>query len=197
MDLSRTPLASLRVRAAWCVLVLSAPTALAACPGHIDDTTPYVAALEANGTGGASAGGAPSTGVGGAAGTGAQAGSGAGGGQAGCGDVPKSVLLPTCGPQGCHGGKKPASMLDLASPDVASRVVGVPGFACKTVLADPQDAKNSLLYTKIATAVPTCGGRMPLGIDPLDDATIACVADWIASLAPDGGAPTDAGSDAP
>ena len=174
---SPMPRSAHRLRAALCVLSVGAPLALAACPGHLDDTAPYLAALEGAAGAGGSAG---SPGVGGMAGQ---------GGSGGCGDVPTTVLLLSCGPQGCHGGPNPASKLDLASAGVASRVVGVPGFACGSILADPQNPTGSLIYSKIATPVPDCGGRMPLGLDPLGADAIACVAAWIGSLPP----ATDAG----
>lgn len=178
------PLSSRRLRAWWCGAFVLAPSVLGGCPGHIDDAAPYLAALE-GAAGGAGGGG---NGVGGGASGQSAAGGGTGGGS-GCGDIPGTLLLPSCGPVGCHGGAKPASKLDLASPGVAARLVGKPGFGCGGNLADPASPETSLLYLKIATPVPACGGRMPLGVDPLDAATIACVAAWIGSLQPDGGAP--------
>jgi hypothetical protein len=43
------------------------------------------------------------------------------------------------------------------------------------------------MYTKL-TASPPFGARMPFGETPLDDATIACVLQWITQQVTDGGA---------
>ena len=44
----------------------------------------------------------------------------------------------------------------------------------------------SVIYTKL-TAFPPFGARMPFSETPLDDATIACVLQWITTQISDGG----------
>ena len=111
---------------------------------------------------------------------------GAGGGA--CPDVETEIFVTKCSEQaGCHNADDMAASLDLGSPGVESRIVGVPGTSTCSgeILADPNDAASSLLYTKLTDA-PTCGTTMPFGADPLSDAEIACVEQYIAGLTPTG-----------
>lgn len=96
-----------------------------------------------------------------------------------CGDVPTTIFEPTCARASCHSAVNPAQGLDLASPDVAARVVGQPATECVGTLADPLAPEASILYLKL-TPSPPCGARMPFNGTPLSDAQIACVKDWIA-----------------
>jgi hypothetical protein len=63
--------------------------------------------------------------------------------------------------------------------------MGGPGL-----LVDPSNPTMSVVYTKL-TATPPFGARMPFGQTPLDDATIACVLQWITVQVTDGGAGDD------
>ena len=67
--------------------------------------------------------------------------------------------------------------LDLQSPGVAARLVGVAASG-GGLLIDPTDPSQSVVYTKL-TATPPFGSRMPLGMVPLDDAMLACVLSWV------------------
>jgi hypothetical protein len=107
-----------------------------------------------------------------------------------CGDVPTTVFQKRCA-EGCHNAEVNASGVDLASPDVASRLLAR-GALGGGVLVDPKAPKSSVLYTKL-TSLPPYGSRMPPGA-PLDDATIACVLSWITSVA---STDTKAGSEVP
>jgi hypothetical protein len=121
----------------------------------------------------------------------------------GCPDIPTQVFLPDCAGSGCHSAASSQAGLDLESPDVASRLVGVPATGGRGVLVDPADPTASVLYEKL-TPTPPFGARMPFIGQPLDDATMACVLDWISQLqGPDassvdggGSPPPDAGGDA-
>lgn len=123
-----------------------------------------------------------------------------------CGDVPQSVFAKSCASAGCHAATHPQSGLDLASPNVAARLVGVPAVT-GGVLVDPAHPEQSTMYRRLLANAP--GPRMPVGT-PLDDATTACVLAWAQTLVgtggptppptPDGSAPgptNDAGADAP
>ena len=104
-----------------------------------------------------------------------------------CGDVVTRIFVPSCGGTGCHSAMAPQQGLDLVSPGVASRVVGVIAKGCPVVLADPANPTGSLMYEKLAPA-PPCGAPMPLARPPLSDADAACVFNWIvAQGAPAGG----------
>lgn len=100
-----------------------------------------------------------------------------------CGDVVTRIFVPSCGGTGCHGATAPQQGLDLVSPGVAARVIGVSGTGCTGTLAAPSDPTSSLLYTKLA-AKPSCGFQMPLSRPPLSDADAACILAWIAGQQP-------------
>jgi hypothetical protein len=89
--------------------------------------------------------------------------------------------------------------LDLQSPDVLSRLVGVKTTEGTGLLIDPADPKMSVLYTKL-TSVPPFGSRMPLASTPLTDTMLACVLAWVSdgALLDDASIPESAPtSDAP
>jgi hypothetical protein len=121
-------------------------------------------------------------------------------GDGACPDVPSSVFATTCAIAGCHSATDMTQGLNLQSPDVASRLVGVcargGGF-----LVDPDHPSQSVVYTKL-TLAPPFGSRMPLGKPVLDAATLACVLTWVSAqkgsalgCSDDGGAAVDGGSE--
>jgi hypothetical protein len=142
----------------------------AGCPGTLDDPAAFIDAAvgELTADGGASEAGAN------------------------CPDVPQAVFMPNCALAGCHDAQSKMQGLDLQSPDVASRLVGVPATEGQGLLIDPSAPFNSVLYLKL-TAMPPFGARMPLA-GKLDDATIACVLAWITEQANAAGG-SDAGGD--
>jgi hypothetical protein len=106
-----------------------------------------------------------------------------------CPDVPQAIFNQTCSSTaGCHSATDKQLGLDLQSPDVASRLVGVKAMGGGGVdyLVDPTNPSKSVIYTKL-TAFPPFGARMPFSETPLDDATIACVLQWITTQLSDGG----------
>jgi hypothetical protein len=158
----------------WMAVVLGALAPLAGCPGQLANKAEFDAYAEAHGDAGASdgmnvAGTSP-----GAAGTSGTSGNGA------CGDVVTRIFVPSCGGTGCHSATAPQQDLDLVSPGVAARVVGVPAKACLQTLADPANPEQSLLYQKLAIK-PPCGAQMPLARPALSNADVACVLGWIAA----------------
>jgi len=97
-----------------------------------------------------------------------------------CGDVVTRIFVESCRGTGCHSANGGQQDLDLVSPGVAARVVGVPGIGCVSILADPANPEASLLYQKLSPT-PPCGAPMPLGRAPLSDEDAACVLAWIAA----------------
>jgi hypothetical protein len=95
-----------------------------------------------------------------------------------CPNVPEDVFLKDCATTGCHTSTTKAQGLDLQSPGVASRLVGVAATEGAGLLIDPSSPSSSVIYTKL-TATPPFGSRMPSEQAPLDDATIACVLAWV------------------
>ncbi len=149
--------------------LLAALCLLSGCPGKLDDKPSFLAYAAEHGDAGA---GPDTISQAGTAGTGA--------GSSACGDVPTRIFIPSCAGNGCHNPAAPQQGLDLASPDVASRVVGVSGKMCPVTLADPTNPEGSLIYQKLA-AKPPCGAQMPLARPPLSAADAACVLAWIAA----------------
>ena len=102
-----------------------------------------------------------------------------------CVDYVERTLFPqTCATVYCHAATEPAAGLDLASPELARRVVGVRGsMSCRSVpLVDPAHPEASLMVVKLRAA-PGCGSRMPLGGTALTASQVECVRVWAAGLA--------------
>jgi hypothetical protein len=170
--------------------------ALVGCAGSLDDPAAFLAAATSGGTAGetgsGSSGGGSSTATGtsnaGSAGGGTTGGGSTGGGTTGsplpnC-DAPTQVFEVSCAT--CHG---PAPLnlgaLDLISPGVESRLVGVTAPLCGTeTYVIPGQPAQSYVYQKVSEARPPCGSRMPQS-GSLSAADQQCVAGWIANL--DGG----------
>jgi hypothetical protein len=145
---------------AWSwLLAFGALGFFAGCPGTLADKELYEAALD---------GGRGPNGLDG----GADAGP--------CGDVVARIFVPTCGGTSCHGTDAPQQGLDLVSPGLASRVVGVAAKGCSVLLADPTNPEGSLIYQKLSPS-PPCGAPMPLARPPLSRADADCVLAWIAA----------------
>ena len=93
-----------------------------------------------------------------------------------------SIFKKPCGSSGCHDSS--SAVLDLISPNVASRLVNKPSSntqLCKgrTLISTSGD---SLLIDKISDD-PPCGSPMPLSGTPLTDDQRTCLTDWVSSLA--------------
>jgi len=156
------------LRAARLALV-SSLCLLVGCPGELANKAEFEAYAAAHGDAGAS-------GTMNEAGT-SSATAGSAGNDA-CGDVVTRIFVPTCGGTGCHSAIGPQQDLDLVSPGVSTRLVGIPAKQCLQVLVDPQNPEQSLLYQKLLTR-PACGAQMPLARPPLSSADVACVLAWI------------------
>ena len=166
----------MRTERAWFtalpLALLGALCLLAGCPGELANKADFEAYAAAHGDSGAPALTNEAGTSSGHAGT-----SGAANGA--CGDVVARILVPSCGGTGCHSALAPQQDLDLVSPGVASRVVGVPAKQCLQLLVDPQNPEQSLMYQKLLPK-PTCGAQMPLARPALSSADMACVLAWIA-----------------
>jgi hypothetical protein len=108
-----------------------------------------------------------------------------------CPDIPQ-FLAATCTASSCHNASDEAQGLDLQSPDVASRLVGVMATEGPGLLVDPSAPSASILYLKLM-ASPPFGAQMPLGQKPLPGATTACILDWIESGEMASAGPVEAG----
>lgn len=90
----------------------------------------------------------------------------------------EQIVVMRCATSGCHAATNAAASLDLASPNVLARLAGKPASG-GGVLVTPGDPARSVVYSKL-TPTPPFGARMPYG-SSLDDASIACIHDWIAA----------------
>ncbi len=105
----------------------------------------------------------------------------------------EQLFIDSCGGVGCHGATDPVVGLDLESPNVADRLIGVNSTAigCEAEqFIVPGDVEGSYLLAKVRGDFGICGARMPLArtLDPRD---IDCIRLWIAEVdgAGDGGVP--------
>jgi hypothetical protein len=98
------------------------------------------------------------------------------GGDPTCPDVPM-FLATRCATAGCHTSMFPAGLLDLQSPNVGSRVIGVMS-TCGGPLGDPNNPDKSIVIKKLTGN--QCGTRMPLNLPALSSGEISCIQAWIA-----------------
>ena len=157
------------------ILMLSA-SLLVGCPGTLDHKERFLVDAGNAANGGSETGNdaaVPDD-------AGADADADAGPDSGACGDVVARIFVPSCGGTGCHGSVAAQQDLDLVSPGVAERVVGVSGIGCSSTLADPANPEASLIYQKLLPT-PPCGSPMPLARPALSDEDTACVLAWIAA----------------
>ncbi|MFO0607991.1 MAG: hypothetical protein U0324_32805 [Polyangiales bacterium] len=148
--------------------VTLAALALAGCPGHIDDPAAFLGP-----TGDASLVSCT----------------------IGASSVEAQIIRPRCATAMCHERGMPAGRLDLESPNVGARLVGVASTCAGQLLVSPTSPGTSYLLQKLGTS-SSCGARMPLGAPALTPSEVACVRLWVDRLLTDGGAPMDASADA-
>ena len=158
--------------------------ATAACPGTLEDPERFLQAAVTGDAGVAEEGQPP------------PASDGAAGGN--CPDIP-GLFAQTCTAAGCHSAMTKSQGLDLQSPNLAMRLVGVSATEGPGLLIDPSSPSQSILYEKLSSPAPF-GAQMPLGGPALDSATKACVLAWITQVAnssagaSEGGASEDSGA---
>ncbi len=105
-------------------------------------------------------------------------------GTSGCINIETELFPQRCADTNCHNATDQLGDLDLVSPGVVNRLVGVDSTAAMCngmALVRPGDPENSVLYNKL-TEDFCAGTRMPITGDKLDDDELACVADWINAL---------------
>ena len=171
-------------------------TLLGACAAKLENPEDFADRTELP-----SAGGAPSTGSAGASSS--SAGSGAVAGSTSNTTTPDCVLAifkastGSCAGSVCHDqGAASAGDLDLASPNVAQRLIDQPalhtdvgaGASCPSgdKLIDTGNRGASWLLQKLnASSVGTCGSRMPEGGN-LTSIQLACLQNWVDTVAPGG-----------
>jgi hypothetical protein len=88
-----------------------------------------------------------------------------------------------CSDAACHGACPSLDHgLDLLSPNLADRVVGVPSRVCDgLLLVDPDVPENSFLFGKLISPPAGCGNRMPL-TGSLTTTELSCIQSYIEHL---------------
>jgi hypothetical protein len=114
-------------------------------------------------------------------------------------DVQRDLLVPKCATAGCHTTMDRVSGLDLESPNLGSRLIGVrasmTGSCANRSLVTINGATVEGVLLGKLTDPAVCGLRMPIGRGtvPLTTQEIACLAAYLRTLssapAMDGGAP--------
>ena len=106
------------------------------------------------------------------------------GGGGSTGATVDAVFETSCGRSTCHNAADLAGNLDLVSPGVAERTVGVAvsNADCSTqTLVIAGDPDGSYLLRKIVNAPGICGAQMPIEM-PLDPTDTAVIEQWIIDL---------------
>jgi hypothetical protein len=96
-----------------------------------------------------------------------------------CPDVPSQIFSVRCA-AGCHDAATRAGGLDLVSPGLSQRLVGVTAQGGPGLLVDPSDPDGSIIVRKL-TPTPPFGKQDPPGA-PLDPASVDCVRRWVRTL---------------
>jgi hypothetical protein len=93
-----------------------------------------------------------------------------------------AILAANCGSSGCHGAGSNLGTF-AASEEDAREYIGQPGGVCSSQgsIIDTEDPASSLMVTKLSDD-PPCAQPMPLGGQPLPQADIDCIEDWISGL---------------
>lgn len=90
----------------------------------------------------------------------------------------EQIFAARCGD--CHGADEPDAFLDLVSPGVANRVIGISSNTelCEGRSLVETTERPHLLLDKI-DGQPSCGAPMPLGQPALSASEVECVRRWI------------------
>jgi len=108
----------------------------------------------------------------------------------------ETVLAESCGTMGCHDATAQAQAgLDLISPDVESRVVGVNaiGLGCESaILVVAGDPEGSYLLDKVLHVPGICGLQMPF-VGSISESDAEVLRAWIIDLGGSGEGTPDGG----
>lgn len=100
-------------------------------------------------------------------------------------EIQSNVFTPTCATAGCHSGAGAPQGLRLDATNSYGLLVNVPSSEVPSILrVAPGDPDNSYLVQKLEGTAAS-GGRMPLGLPALEQATIDIIRQWITDGAMD------------
>ena len=99
-----------------------------------------------------------------------------------CKNVPRKIIANNCIGGYCHDNVgPPAAGLDLMSPCVADRLLGVHSSCMDYLLVDPTSVENSFIHDKVSAQYPKCGKSMPDG-GHLPPEEVRCMTAWISAV---------------
>ena len=97
--------------------------------------------------------------------------------------MPGSIVQESCLGTFCHhAGESPAGNLDLSSPCVADRLVGVAASCRGRLLIDPQTVERSFLLEKLERNDPECGGESMPYDSHLSAHDLSCMQSWVRAV---------------
>jgi hypothetical protein len=95
------------------------------------------------------------------------------------------LIAKRCG--GCHGDRAPTKGLDLVTPGLADRLVGIKSTCPNKQLLDAPPAGTTLqgeptghFLAKLEGPVEGCGAQMPYGTPALTPSEFDCIVEWAA-----------------
>jgi hypothetical protein len=101
-----------------------------------------------------------------------------------CFEIPRTIIAENCIGSICHHNGKfqnPAGGLDLMSPCIADRMVGVTSRCQGLPLIDPEHPELSFLLNKLEREMPTCGESMPW-TGQLEPQQVRCMNAWVHAI---------------
>lgn len=89
-----------------------------------------------------------------------------------------TIMVQKCGT--CHGERTPTKGLDLVTPGVTARLVGIRSGCNARPFLDPMGSGSASSYfiEKLDGDVAGCGVKMPFGAAPLTPDERACIEEW-------------------
>lgn len=109
-------------------------------------------------------------------------------------DPCNGLITKRCALSSCHNAE--SASVDLTLEGREERTVNKPGVTCEGKYVDTANPEASLMYSKCAVEVPTCGSPMPLAADPLSDDELSCLLDYLRSLGASGASGSSSATDA-
>jgi hypothetical protein len=114
-------------------------------------------------------------------------GGGGNGGGTGFAAAVQPIFSANCALSGCHAGSSPAQGMNLSQGQAYANIVNVQSNESSLLRVRPSQPDSSYLVHKIQgtqSNVGGSGGQMPLGRNPLSQAQIDTIRQWIADGAP-------------
>jgi hypothetical protein len=94
--------------------------------------------------------------------------------------VQAQVFSPSCALTDCHTGPDPEQGMDLSSGQALANLINIPADENNNYMrVSPGNAADSYIYMKLTDDLRILGDPMPLDDDPLSDARLRLIENWI------------------